>query len=172
MDKGYVQVYTGNGKGKTTAALGLALRAAGSGMKVFFAQFLKNRDCGEHAALRRFGDLITIRRYGNGLILGRDIDDNDKEAARNGMREIKAVLERNEFELVILDEINVAVHYGLVSVEDLLRTVDAAPGSVELVLTGRYADERIIERADLVTGMKDVKHYSKRGVEARRGIEC
>jgi cob(I)alamin adenosyltransferase len=169
--KGYVQVYTGNGKGKTTAALGLALRAAGAGLSVFIAQFIKKRRCSEHAALERFQDLIAVRQYGKGLLMGKKPGSADVRAARKGYEEVERILKEHRFNIVILDEASVAVHYGLLSADNLLDLMAAKPKDVELIVTGRYADQRILDAADLVTEMREVKHYGKQGVMARRGIE-
>ena len=171
MRKGYIQVYTGGGKGKTTDALGLALRAVGAGLKVFFAQFIKKRRCSEHVVLDRFGDLVTVRQYGKGFILRRKPDKTDIRAAQDGLAEIKNIIRSGDYDIVILDEANVAAHYELLSVADLLELMEAKPKGVELVITGRYADEKVIRRADLVTEMREVKHYREKGVKARRGIE-
>lgn len=171
MRKGYIQVYTGNGKGKTTAALGLALRAAGAGHKVFFAQFIKEKQCSEHKALERFSDLITLKQYGKGFILKRTPGNSDISAARKGLEELGAVITSGEYDLVVLDEANVAVHHGLVPVEDILNLMETKHKKTELVITGRYADERVMDRADLVTEMKALKHYVFKGVRARVGIE-
>lgn len=172
MRKGYIQVYTGNGKGKTTAALGLALRAAGAGLKVFIAQFVKKRRCSEHKALERFSDLITVKRFGKGFLRGKEPVRSDFESAGKGFTEAAAVIFSGLYDVVILDEINVAMHYGLIDTEKLLDAMENKPDGLELVLTGRYADERIIGKADLVTEMKNIKHYAGQGVKARAGIEC
>ncbi len=173
MRKGYIQVYTGNGKGKTTAALGLALRAAGAGLRVCIAQFIKKRRCGEHRIIgERFADLITIKQFGKGLILKRAATQSDIKAARKGLVWIKEAIESNEYDIVVLDEVNVAVHCNLISLADLLDVMERKPEGVELVITGRYADEKVIEKADLVTEMKEIKHYRKMEIKARRGIEC
>jgi cob(I)alamin adenosyltransferase len=171
MRRGYVQVYTGNGKGKTTAALGLALRAAGAGLRVFIAQFIKKKRCSEHKMLEQLQEQITIRQYGKGLILRRAITEADISAAQEGLREINEIIESKEFDVIILDEANVAVHCGLISADDLLDLISKKPVNLELVITGRYADERVIRKADLVTEMKEIKHYSRKGVKARVGIE-
>jgi len=171
MRRGYVQVYTGNGKGKTTAALGLALRAAGAGLRVFIAQFIKKKKCSEHKMLEQLRDHITIRQYGKGLILKRAITGADISAAQEGLSEIKKIVESKEFNMIILDEANVAIHCGLISTDDLLDLISNKPVNLELVITGRYADERVIRKADLVTEMREIKHYSKKGVKARVGIE-
>jgi cob(I)alamin adenosyltransferase len=171
MRKGYIQVYTGIGKGKTTAALGLAMRAAGAGHKVFFAQFVKKTKCSEHRALERFADLITLRQFGTGFIRGGKTTKSQLEAARRGFDEVDKIISSSLYDVVILDEINIAVHYGLVDVQDVLDILDSKPLPVEIVLTGRYANERIIERADLVTEMKEIRHYMHKGIKARKGIE-
>jgi cob(I)alamin adenosyltransferase len=171
MRRGYVQVYTGNGKGKTTAALGLAIRAAGAGLRVFIAQFIKKRKCSEHALLEELRDRITLKQFGRGCILGRQPSPGDRKAAREGYEEVKDVLLSNQYDVVILDEANVAAHYGLITAQDLLELMALKPKKVELVITGRYADERIIQAADLVTEMREIKHYREQGVAARRGIE-
>jgi len=170
MRKGYVQVYTGNGKGKTTAALGLALRAAGAGLKVFIAQFIKGQRCSEHLMLERFGDMITYRQYGRGLIRHTPAEE-DITWAREGMREISDVVRSGSYDVVILDEVNVAVSLGLISVEKVLGLIRGKPYGLELVLTGRNAHDAVMEEADLVTEMREIKHYYKKGVQARRGIE-
>ncbi len=171
MRKGYVQVYTGNAKGKTTAAMGLTLRSAGAGRKVYIAQFIKHRRSSEFRALERLGDLVTISQFGTGFLRAGTPGKPAREAAKKGIEEVRHALRSGEYALVILDEINVATHYGLVSMDELLQLIDEKPAGVELVLTGRYADERVIERADLVTEMREIKHYYRKGVKARLGIE-
>jgi cob(I)alamin adenosyltransferase len=171
MRKGYVQVYTGNGKGKTTAALGLAIRAAGAGFRIFIAQFIKKKKCSEHHLLSGLGDSITVRQYGRGLIMGREPSSGDRKAAREGYDEVKDILLSGRYDMVILDEANVAVRYGLITAQELLELIARKPKKVELVITGRYADERVMQAADLVTEMREIKHYGKQGVSARRGIE-
>jgi cob(I)alamin adenosyltransferase len=171
MRRGYLQVYTGNAKGKTTAALGLALRAAGAGKKVFIAQFIKQRRCSEHKALERFSDLITIKQFGAGFVRSRLPGKTAVAIAKKGMDEVRDVLRSRLFPVVILDEINVAVQYGLIPLDELLNLIDQRPPDVELILTGRYAHEKVIEKADLVTEMKEIKHYYRKGVKARIGIE-
>jgi len=169
--RGYVQVYTGTGKGKTTAALGLALRAAGGGLRVFFAQFVKGMKYSEIAALERFSDLITLKQYGRGCFIHDKPNEEDLRVARQGLKEVRQVLGSGGYDVVVLDEANVAVHLNLFSIDELLELVEAKPETVELVITGRCAHPRLIERADLVTEMHEVKHYYARGVRARKGIE-
>jgi len=171
MPRGYIQVYTGCGKGKTTAALGLALRAAGAGLKVFIAQFIKKRRCSEHRALARFLGEITLKQYGTGFLKDRGPRDAEIIAARRCLAELKEVIASGRYDVVILDEIFVALRYNLFSVEEILNLLEGKPEETEMVLTGRHADERIMEKADLVTEMKEVKHYFRQGVKARRGIE-
>ena len=169
--EGYVQVYTGNGKGKTTAAFGLALRAAGAGLRVFIAQFVKGMQYSELRALERFSDLITLKQYGRECFINREPTDKDIAAAKKGYDDVTEVLRSAKYPLVILDEANIAVYYDLFPAQDLVALIEMKPKNVELVITGRYADPMVLERADLVTEMLEVKHYYQQGVNARRGIE-
>ncbi len=171
MHKGYVQVYTGHGKGKTTAALGLAVRAAGAGLRTFIAQFIKKRKCSEHVLLEELSDRITIEQFGRGLIIGRKPSRADIQAAREGYERVKEAMLSKEYDLLILDEANVATHYGLLQVQELLDLIELKPASVELVITGRHADAKVMAAADLVTEMREIRHYHEKGVKARRGIE-
>jgi cob(I)alamin adenosyltransferase len=170
---GYTQVYTGNGKGKTTAALGLALRAAGHGLKTYFGQFLKGQDYGELAAIQNLSAYITIEQFGRkGFIhVTENPDEEDIERAQNGLRKCKKAMKSGKYQIIVLDEINVAVHFNLFSEQDILDFLDDKPEEVEVILTGRYALDSIIDRADLVTEMKEIKHYYKKGIQARKGIE-
>ncbi len=169
--KGYIQVYTGDGKGKTTAALGLALRAAGANMKVYIAQFVKGMKYSEINALAKLQDFITVKQYGRKGFIKRDPDEEDIQAAREGLHEVREIMRSGEYQMIILDEANIATSYNLFSVDELLDFIEAKPEEVELVITGRTADPRIIEKADLVTEMKEIKHYYQKGVKARKGIE-
>jgi cob(I)alamin adenosyltransferase len=173
LTQGHVQVYTGNGKGKTTAALGLALRAVGRGLKVCMVQFIKGGgQYGEHLAAERLAPLLTIHQTGRDNWIYKDnLDPEDVRIARETLDLARQVLIGGEFDLVILDEINGAVWFGLIDVEDVLELMAARPEKVELVLTGRSAEPRVIEAADLVTEMVEVKHYFQAGVMARVGIE-
>ncbi len=168
---GYVHVYTGNGKGKTTAALGLALRAAGAGWRVFIAQFAKGMTTSEQAALERFADRITLRQFGRDSFVQREPGREDVESACLGLAECAEAITSGEYPLVILDEANVAALLQLITVDNLIALIDSRPAGVELVLTGRGAHPRVLERADLVTEMREVKHYYREGVLARTGIE-
>lgn len=167
----YVHVYTGNGKGKTTAAIGLAVRAAGAGLKVLFAQFVKGCKYSEIRALERFNEAVTIKQFGRGCFIVRDADDEDIAIAREGLNEISDDLSSGKYNLVILDEACIALFYKLFTVEQLIHCVMQRNDKVEVVITGRYAPEKLIEFADLVTEMKEIRHYYNKGVEARDGIE-
>ena len=169
--KGYVQVYTGDGKGKTTAALGLAIRAAGAGLKVFIAQFVKGAEYSEVKALGRFSDLIALKQYGRGCFIRHDPCEEDKRMACSGLEEAEEAMLSGNYQIIILDEINIATYFSLFPVERLLEMIRKKPAGVELVMTGRKADPRVVEIADLVTEMCEIKHYYQKGVEAREGIE-
>lgn len=172
--KGYVQVYTGDGKGKTTAALGLALRAAGAGLRVYVAQFVKSSECGEYSelkALKRFPDLIAVKQYGQGCFIRKAPCEEDKRMASSALEEVEKIMLSGDYQVIILDEINIATYFSLLPAERLLEMIEKKPVGVELVITGRKADSRVMEIADLVTEMREVKHYYQKGVEAREGIE-
>jgi cob(I)alamin adenosyltransferase len=168
---GKVHVYTGDGKGKTTAALGLSIRAAGAGLRVFIAQFIKSDEYSEIKALKRFSDLITVEQFGLGGFIGGNPSSGDIEAAQKGVARIKKIISAETYDVVVLDEANIAVKYKLISEQDLLDIIDAKSKNIELVITGRDAAPKIMDKADLVTRMKAVKHYFQNGVEARVGIE-
>lgn len=171
MERGYVQVYTGDGKGKTTAALGLAVRAAGHGLRTYIGQFMKGQSYGEIEALRDH-PLITIEQYGSARCLRReDVTADDLARARRGLEAALDAMTSGRYEIVVLDEVNVAMWFGLLSTEAVLAFLDQRPPGVELILTGRRAVAEVMERADLVTEMKSVKHYYDQGVLARDGIE-
>jgi len=169
--KGYIQIYTGNGKGKTTAALGLALRTAGAGGKVFIGQFLKSGDYSEMNALKKFSDQIEVEHYGLGRFVKGRPTREDIEAGMKGYKRVTRIIENGEHDLVILDEGNIAVKYNIFSEKDLLDIFQKKPDHVEVVVTGRGASQGLMEKADLVIEMKAVKHYFQKGVKARVGIE-
>jgi cob(I)alamin adenosyltransferase len=169
--KGYVQVYTGNGKGKTTAAVGLMVRALGAGWRVFFAQFLKTAIYSEHEALAKFSGQLTTKAYGRGVYIHGEPEDEDHRLAQEAIRELTEVVSSGDYGLVVMDEANVAVHYGLIKVEQLIDLIEQRADGVELVITGRYANSRLLDRADLVTEMLEIKHYYHQGVIARVGVE-
>ena len=165
-----LQIYTGNGKGKTTAALGLALRAAGAGKKVFLCQFLKKGNCAEHVSLKKI-KTVTCRQFGAGCFLQRAPSLKDKASLRKGLKASARAIASGKYGLVIMDEVNVALALKLLPLEEILSLVKSCPESVELVLTGRHAHPKIIACADLVSRVNQVKHYFRKGVRARKGIE-
>ena len=170
LEKGYVQVYTGNGKGKTTAAIGLAVRAVGAGLKVYIAQFMKTNSSSELQCLEQLTHHISID-----VFHFQDNKDTTKSKSRPASKEwqtrIHKALLLQQCDIVILEEANMAMACGLISPEEILSLIAAKPKNIELVITGRYAHPEIIEKADLVTEMREVKHYFRKGVNARVGIE-
>lgn len=192
-DKGYVHVYTGNGKGKTTAAIGLAIRALGAGKRVLILQFMKTKVYSEHNILPHISPNLTLETMGKPFFVvkegtmtaeelakwGNDIvvfppgkpPQEYVAVAKKGVDRAKAAVSSGEYDLVILDEINVAMFFELVSWEQVEDIINSKLERVELVLTGRGASPELIERADLVTEMREIKHYYNQGVEARLGIE-
>jgi cob(I)alamin adenosyltransferase len=171
--KGMIQVYTGTGKGKTTAALGLAMRAFGHGLKVYIIQFMKgNIRYGEVETAHQLSPNVVLKQMGRETFVDRNNPDRiDIELAQKAFQLAKEVIGGGKYDIVVLDEINVAVDYGLISLETLLDLLDSKPSHVELILTGRYAKGEVIERADLVTEMVEVKHYYREGTHSRKGIE-
>ncbi len=169
--KGYVQVYTGDGKGKTTAALGLAMRAYGAGLNVYIAQFVKGMKYAELHTLEKLADRVVIKQYGRDCFIRNKPEQADFIAAQAGLKEVREIMGSGKYQVIILDEANIAVFYNLFSVDDLLDVIHGKPDDVELVITGRKADARVMEAADLVTEMTEIKHYYQKGVPARDGIE-
>lgn len=170
MNKGYVQVYTGNGKGKTTAALGLAVRAATAGLNVYIGQFLKGMEYSELKIPEHF-DNIKMEQFGTDYFVTSGPNETDKEKADIGFEKIKEVINSGKYDVVILDEMNIATSMDLVDVDELIELLDSRDEGMEVIITGRNADEKLIEYADLVTEMKEIKHYYNEGVMARKGIE-
>lgn len=168
--KGYIQVYTGNGKGKTTAALGLALRATCTGKKVFMGQFVKGMKYSELNAMDYLPYFI-IERFGKKCFIYNDPTQDDIDRAVKGLKRCEEIINSEEYDIVILDEINIALYYKLFSAEDVIKILDKKPEKTEIILTGRYAPQEIIDRADLVTEMREIKHYYTQGVPCRKGIE-
>lgn len=170
---GYIQIYTGNGKGKTTAAVGLTVRAAGHGYRTYIGQFLKGRKYGELTGLAGLSSLVVIKQFGRNAFVhvNKNPDPKDIVKAEEGLDCCRKAMLSGNFRLVILDEINVAVYFNLINEEKVLELMEDKPKGVELVLTGRYAPESFIQRADLVTEMQEIKHYFTRNVSARDGIE-
>ncbi|UCG39768.1 MAG: cob(I)yrinic acid a,c-diamide adenosyltransferase [bacterium] len=174
IGRGYIHVYTGTGKGKTTASLGLALRAVGRGLRVLVVQFLKAEKeyTGERSAAESLGPALEIRARGTGgFVFPGEVPPEASEAARSALGEVRSEMEAGRWDIIVLDEINVASSLGMIPTGDLLALLDAKPDGVELVLTGRNAPREVLERADLVTEMREVKHYYGKGVAAREGIE-
>ena len=170
---GYIQIYTGNGKGKTTAAIGLALRAAGHGMRICLIQFMKNYPYGEIKSLDKYKHLITLHRFGNDdfVFKKQPPSHEDLNFARQGLDFAEDCLTSKKYDIVILDEICVSTYFKIVQLNDVLSLISKKPDNVELILTGRYCPDELIEKADLVTEMKEIKHYYNSGVLARKGIE-
>jgi len=167
---GLVQVYTGDGKGKTTAALGLALRAAGWGLRVYICQFMKGQDYGELHSLPLLSAFITCEQFGRVAFI-RQATPEDIKLARQGLAAAERALAGNQYNIVILDEIDTALHFKLLAITDVLHLIDNKPADTELVLNGRRAPQELLERADLVTEMREVKHPYQHGIGARKGIE-
>ena len=171
MSQGFVQVYTGDGKGKTTAAVGLAVRASGHGINSYIGQFLKGQPYGELSALRAHPN-ITIEQFGDARCIRREeVSQEDRLRAKMGLTKAREAMLSGRYGIIVLDEINVAVWFGLVAEEDVLGFLADRPSNVEVVLTGRRATERLLEEAHLVTEFKEVKHYYREGIPARDGIE-
>lgn len=171
MEKGYVQIYTGNGKGKTTAVLGLSVRAAGAGLNVYIAQFMKQGVYSELKALARFDDLITIEQFGTGKFTMGDPTAEDRAAGQRCMNAVKNALDSGLYDVVVMEEGAMAEKFGIISTEDILEMIQNKPDQTELIITGRGASDELIQAADLVTEMKEIKHYYQIGVKARPGIE-
>lgn len=169
-EKAYTQLYTGNGKGKTTAAIGLAIRAAGAGKKVFFAQFVKGMHYGELVALGKHPEIV-VKQYGQDCFIKHKPTPEDIKKAQEGLTEVLQVLHERNFDVIVLDEVCIALYYQLFPLETILKLVQQKPETTEIILTGRYAPQELIDAADLVTEMKEIKHYYHKGIEARKGIE-
>jgi cob(I)alamin adenosyltransferase len=167
-----IQIYTGNGKGKTTAALGLALRAVGHGLKVIMIQFMKGKiDYGELEAAKHLPGLV-IEQYGRPEFVNpENPSEEDIQFARDALARAQEVIKKRKFDIIILDEINVAVAYGLIAVQKVIELLKRTPRQKELVLTGRYMPEEFIEYADLISEVKEIKHHFQKGTSARKGIE-
>jgi cob(I)alamin adenosyltransferase len=171
VDRGTIQIYTGDGKGKTTAALGAALRAVGHGRRVAIIQFMKGRPYGELEAAKRLAGLV-IEQFGRDEFVDpRHPDPQDVMHAENGWRRAQELVREADLDMLILDEINVAVSFKLIPLEQVISFMKNKPSRLELILTGRYAAAEMIELADTVTEMREVKHHYASGVKARKGIE-
>ncbi|WGI17798.1 cob(I)yrinic acid a,c-diamide adenosyltransferase [Methanonatronarchaeum sp. AMET-Sl] len=170
ISTGYIRVYTGKGQGKTTSSFGAGLRAVGAGYKVKMVQFLKSREDSGLKALKRF-DNFSVDRFGREGKLKGETLPIDYEQAGEALEVARNVVENSGCRLLILDEVNVALDQGLIEVSDLIDLLENKPDEMEVILTGRYAPDEVIEVADLVTVMDPVKHYMKSGVKARKGFD-
>lgn len=172
LEKGLVQVYFGEGKGKTSAAVGVAFRAAGYGLRSYVIQFMKKSQVGEMKAAEKLRPLVEIEQFGRDVFVTADaITQEDKNLANAGLEKARRLLKDSQHDLIILDEINVALYYKLVSLEDMVDIIKHKPDEVELILTGRWAPKQVIELADLATEMVEVKHPYRDGIKARKGID-
>ncbi len=172
--QGLIVVHTGNGKGKTTAALGMGMRACGQELKVLVVQFIKgNWKCGELKAVEKMGSDFVIRQMGEGFVKGSKDNaiKNHQRAAEEALQVARMEVISGNWDMVILDEINYAIKYGLVSLDAVLELIEIKPSYLHIVLTGREANPTIIDRADLVTEMRELKHPYKKGIKAQKGIE-
>lgn len=169
--KGYIQIYTGDGKCKTTASLGLVMRAAGAGLRIYFGQFIKGREYSEIRTLKSRFPEVTVVQFGHGRFIRGKPATEEIESALDGLESLKQAMQSGLYDLVVGDEANTAAMAGLFTEADLLALCDSKPDSVELVLTGRGAGDALQARADLVTEMKCIKHYYNAGVKGRPGIE-
>ena len=171
LEKGYIHVYTGPGKGKTTAALGLGLRAAGAGFKVHMIQFMKGRRYSEIDAIENLSN-FTVSQHGRDEFVSKETPEQiDIDLAQEGFDYAKDIIKNEKFDLVILDELNVVVDYNLVKLDDVVKLLEQKPEKLELVLTGRDVHPEIVKIADLVTEMLEIKHPYQQGVIARKGID-
>ncbi len=173
LEKGYIQIYTGNGKGKSTAAIGQAVRAAGYGLRTYIAQFMKEYPYNELKSLELLSEWIIIEQFaGDDFVYRKEMPNIvEMDKARRGLETAKAKMLSGKYDLIILDEILVSIHFGLFYDEEVMTFMKMKPANVELILTGRYCPDKIVEAADLVTEMKVIKHYYQEGVLARKGIE-
>ncbi len=173
IGKGYVQVYTGNCKGKTTAALGLAFRAMGRGLKTYVGQFMKGQKYAELKSAEMCSPYITIEQYGKDTLIHvkNPPEPADVQMAQEGLAKAKSAMLSGAYNIVVFDEINTAHFFHLITTEEMLEVINSKPDGVEVIFTGRYAPPQVIEAADLVTEMTEVKHYYEQGVPAREGIE-
>lgn len=173
LEKGFIQVYTGNGKGKSTAAIGQAIRAAGHGLKTLIVQFMKEYPYGEVETLHKLSEFITIEQYcGDDFVFKKTLPpQSELNKVKKAFARIESAFQLGEFDIVILDEICVSIYFKLVETSEVIELIQKKPEYIELIMTGRYCPQEIIEIADLVTDMKEVKHYYSEGVLARKGIE-
>lgn len=168
--KGYIQLFTGNGKGKTTAAIGAAIRAAGDGKTVFIGQFVKGMHYSELESMKLIPQ-IQVQQFGLNCFIIKKPAQKDIDAAQKGLETVTDVIKKNSYNMVILDEICIALHYKLLPIKAIVKLLNEKPTEMEVILTGRYASKELIKKADLVTEMREIKHYYNEGIQARKGIE-
>jgi cob(I)alamin adenosyltransferase len=171
LEKGFIHVYTGNGKGKTTAAIGLGVRATGEGLKVYMIQFMKGRRYSEIDALDHIQNFTVVQFGRDEFVLKENPEQIDIDLARKGFEQAKKIINKGEHDVVILDEINVAVDYNLIPLNDVLQLLEEKPKKVELILTGRYASPEVVKQADIVSEILEIKHHYQNGIESRKGID-
>ena len=169
--KGYIQVYTGEGKGKTTAAVGLTVRAIGAGLKVAFFQFFKPGTSSEVKILKNFYPQLYYKNFGKKDFIKEKVSLEVRELTLKGWEEVKELVKANIYNIIVLDEITYAINWGIIDLKEFLEVLRNKSENLEIVITGRYAPKEIIEIADLVTEMENIKHYYKKGVKSRKGIE-
>jgi len=171
LKKGFIHVYTGDGKGKTTAAIGLGIRATGEGLKVLMIQFMKGRRYSELDALQHIKN-FTVMQFGRDEFVSKEKPEQiDIDLARKGFAYAKEIIHKDMYDLVILDEINVALDFNLIALKDVIELLETKPETLELVLTGRYASPEIIKHADMVSEILEIKHPYQKGVQSRKGID-
>jgi len=171
FEKGLIHTYTGSGKGKTTAALGLGIRAAGAGFKVYMIQFMKGRRYSELDSIENIQN-FSIVQYGRDEFVSKENPKQiDIDLAQKGFLHAQEIIKKGKFDMVILDEINVAVDFNLIDLKDLLNLINNKPEKLELVLTGRYSHPEVIKIADIVTEMLEIKHPYQKGIMARKGVD-
>ena len=171
LEKGFIHVYTGNGKGKTTAAIGLGVRATGEGLKVYMIQFMKGRRYSEIDALDHIQNFTVVQFGRDEFVSKKNPEQIDIDLARKGFEHAKKIINNGEHDVVILDEINVAVDYNLIPLNDVLQLLEEKPKKVELILTGRYASPEVVKQADIVSEILEIKHPYQNGIESRKGID-
>ncbi|EGJ72241.1 cob(I)alamin adenosyltransferase [Bacteroides coprosuis DSM 18011] len=170
LEKGYFHIYTGDGKGKTTAAFGLAVRALCAGKKVYIGQFVKSMKYNE-TKIEQLFDQVKIEQFGDGCFIFEKPSQTDIDMAQEGLKHCAEILKSNQYNVVILDEVTIALYFKLFSTEELIKVIEDRNPEVEVVVTGRYAPQELIDKADLVTEMREVKHYYTQGVLSREGID-
>lgn len=173
LKKGYVQVYTGNGKGKTSAAIGVAVRAAGNGFKSLIVQFMKVYPYSELESLKKLSEWISVKQFGKDDFVYKQETPSpeDLKIAKSAIEFVKNQMVNKDYDIIILDEIIVSIYFGLLKINEVIELIKLKPEPIELILTGRYCPDEIIDLADLVTEMKEVKHYYNSGVLSRKGID-